>query len=69
MSEDMCEHGTNSRTMMMIAGRHLVGVINKRAEFRTLSRHFSTLNIIKTIDLFFTASICCTLVQTAASLQ
>ncbi len=33
-SEDMCEHGMNLRMVMMIAERHLVVVINKRAEFR-----------------------------------
>ena len=33
-SEDMCEHGMNSREMMMVAERILVMIINKRAEFR-----------------------------------
>ena len=31
-SEDMCEHGINSRAVMMVATRHLVGVIiNERS--------------------------------------
>jgi hypothetical protein len=33
-SEDMCEHGKNSRAAMMIAERHLVVAISKCAEFR-----------------------------------
>jgi len=32
-SEDMCEHGMNSRAVMMIAERHLVVIISKHAEF------------------------------------
>ena len=32
-SEDMCEHGKNTQAVLMIAERHLVVIINKRAEF------------------------------------
>jgi hypothetical protein len=33
-SEDMCEYGTNTRAVMIIAERHLVVVINKRPQDR-----------------------------------
>ncbi len=38
-SEDMCEHGIYSQAVMMIAERHLVVIINKRAEFRRTERN------------------------------
>ncbi len=38
-AEDMCEHGMNSRAEMMVADRHLVVAINKRAEFRRAEKN------------------------------
>jgi hypothetical protein len=33
-SEDMCEHGKNPRTMVIVTARHLIDAFNKGAEFR-----------------------------------
>jgi len=38
-SEDMCEHGMNTRTVIMVAERSLVVIINKRAEFRRTEKN------------------------------
>ncbi len=38
-SEDMCEHGMNTRAVIMIAERHLVVIINRGAEFRRTEKN------------------------------
>ena len=38
-SEDMCEHGMNSRAVMMVAERHLGVALYKSAEFRRIEKN------------------------------